>query len=123
MKEGFETKRQPQISPNIEDSKKESSIFSGEKTQEEIRKLAPEYFTEKMKEKNMEKVHLCFALMNSRLPFEHDFIQEYMTHDTSYFSDKSFDFKNLELLEKVIKEFDFEKDGNKMFPTSMTHLN
>lgn len=122
MKGGFELSQQPKTPQNIGISKKES-FFSGEKSEQEIRKLAPEYFAEKMNEKKMEKVHLCFALMNSKLPFEHDFIQEYMTHDTSYFSEKSFDIKNLKLLETVIKDFNFEKDGNKMFPTSMTNLN
>lgn len=71
---------------------------------------------EKMDTKRMEKVHLAYALISSGLPFEHDFIQGYLRMDTDYFLNESYYPKDLDLLEQVINEFDFERDQGKMFP-------
>ncbi|MDQ5883116.1 MAG: hypothetical protein QG654_27 [Patescibacteria group bacterium] len=66
----------------------------------------------------MEKVHVAYALLNSELPFDHDFIQGYFTGDTDYFLESRYRPENLEFLEQVIDGFDPERDKGKMFPTS-----
>lgn len=70
----------------------------------------------KIKEKNMQKVHINFILLNSGLP--HDFVQGYFTGDEDYFYTASYDLDNLRVVEEGVNNFDIEKDEGKMFPTS-----
>lgn len=132
MKGGFELSQQPKTPQNIGISKKES-LFSGEKSEQEIRKLAPEYFAEKMKEKGMGVDHLAYIFINEGLPFSsQNFGQNYVRYGEGSFAQPDCNIKDLELLEKVINNFDIEKDEEKRIwispPTSKNpfkdiHLN
>jgi len=83
----------------------------------EVKKQKVDALMEKIKEKKMEKVHIAYALINSHLPFDHGFIQGYLTEDDDYFYGSSYNQDNLKLLESVVENFDSEKDKDKMFPT------
>ncbi len=115
MKEGLGLKKQKAETPqNLEISRKEKSLFSGEKTEEEIRELAPEYFAEKMKEKGMGVDHLAYIFINEGLPFSsQSFGQNYVRYGEEFFTRPDCNIKDLELLEKVINEFDIGKDEEK----------
>lgn len=82
------------------------------------RKEKVDLIIEQMEEKKMEKVHVAYALISSKLPFEHDFIQGYFNGDSDYFAESSYKPENLVFLEKIVNNFDIEKDAGKMWPTS-----
>ncbi len=99
------------ISPETKDS-----VLSDIERLDNAKKEKVNALMEKIKEKNMQKVHINFILLNSGLP--HDFVQGYFTGDEDYFYTASYDLDNLAVVEKGVNNFDIEKDEGKMFPTS-----
>lgn len=100
----------------IERMRKRISPETKDNVREDFRLERINFIKEKMAEKKMEKVNLAFSLISSGLPFDHDFIQGYLTYDSDYFVEGKYDDKNLELLEKVIDDFDFTRDHDKTLP-------
>ena len=96
-------------------SNKEGDFLDVEQ-KDKIKREKVTQLMKKIREKKMEKVNLAFSLISSGLPFDHDFIQGYLTYDSDYFVEGKYDDKNLELLEKVVDDFDFKRDHDKMLP-------
>ncbi len=117
MKQVFETKPPSPKPQDIETSKKESLFFEN-KTEEEVRRLAPEYFAKKMEEKGMTKDHLCYIFLSPPEDMSLSFIQGYATYETTYFSEPDYDINNLKMLEEIIDNFDYERDKDKNLPTT-----
>ncbi len=85
------------------------------------RKKKVDSLMEKIQEKQMQKVHVNFILLNSGLP--HDFIQGYFTGDEDYLYTTDYDLNNLKIIEEGVDNFDIKRDEGKMFPTSGHHHN
>ncbi len=98
------------------DRPKEGVTFSSLEQKDKIKKEKVDKLMDKIREKGIQKVHMSYILLYSKLP--HDFVQGYFTGDEDYFYNANYDLENLDILDGFVDKFDIEKDEGKMFPTS-----